>query len=119
MKVTKKINIEHLRAQKLTQPVIKRNIYNRDKISSLALAHLTKQFTFVRGMGSFFGFVLSQQKFEITDIKSFGTSQLSDSPCDSSQLLDRPCYTSWFSDRQCYISQTDQCYSSMLQLSFI
>ena len=117
--VTKKINIELLRAQKLTQPVIKRNIYNRDTISSLALAHLTKQFTFVREMGNFFSSVFSQQKFETTDVKSLGTSQLSDSPCDSSRLSDGPCYTSWFSDRQCYISQTDKCYSYVLQLSFI
>ena len=86
MKVTKKINIEHLRAQKLTQPVIKWNIYNRDKISSLSLAHLTKQFTFVRGMGNFLSSVLSQQKFEATDVKPLGASQLSDSLCYSSVL---------------------------------
>ena len=36
-----------------------------------------------------------------------------------SQPLDRLCHSSQLSDRQCYSSQTEQWYSSMLQLSFI
>ena len=48
--------------------------------------------------------VLSQQKFEATDFKSLGMSQLSD----------RPCYSSWVLNRSCYSSWTNQCYSSVL-----
>ena len=43
------------------------------------------------------------------DIKALGMSQ----------LLHRPYYSSWVSNRPCFSSQTDQCYSSVLQLSFI
>ena len=53
--------------------------------------------------------VTSQQKFEATNIKALSVSHLSDRLCYSPQLSDRPCYS----------SQTDQCYSSVLQLSFI
>ena len=53
------------------------------------------------------GSVSSQQKFEVTDIKALGMSQLSDRPCYTSRLSDRPCYSSRVSDR------------SVLQLSFI
>ena len=45
------------------------------------------------------GSVSSQQKFEVTDVKALGMSQLSDRPCYSSRLLDRPCYSSRVSDR--------------------
>ena len=37
------------------------------------------------GVCDFLGSVLSQQKFEATDIKAFGASQLSDRPCYSSR----------------------------------
>ena len=51
--------------------------------------------------------VLSQQKFEVMDVKALGMSQLSDRLCYTSRLSDRPCYSSRVSDR------------SVLQLSFI
>ena len=54
---------------------------------------------YVRGVANFLGSVSSQQKFEATDVKALGMSQLSDRPC--------------------YSSRTDQCYSSVLQFSFI
>ena len=53
----------------------------------------------VRGVCNFLGSVLSQQKFEVTDVKDLGQNM--------SQLLDRPCHSSQLSDR------------SVLQLSFI
>ena len=53
------------------------------------------------------GSVLSQQKFEATDIRALSMSQLSDRPCYSSRVLDRPCYSS-------QISVTVPCYSSIL-----
>ena len=40
-----------------------------------------------RGMYNFFGYVSSQQKFEATDVKALGVSQLSDS-------ITAPCYCS-------------------------
>ena len=55
----------------------------------------------VRGVFNFLGSVSSQQKFEVMDVKALGQN--------ISQL----------SDRLCHSSQTDQCYSSMLQVSFI
>ena len=36
-KIIKKINIDHLRAQKFTQFIIKESTFNRNKISSLVL----------------------------------------------------------------------------------
>ena len=48
---------------------------------------------------NFLGSVSSQQKFEAMDVKALGMSELSDRPC--------------------YSSRTDQCYSSVLQFSFI
>ena len=47
---------------------------------------------YVRGVCNFLGSVSSQQKFEVTDVKALGVS---------------------------HSSRTDQCYSSVLQLSFI
>ena len=61
------------------------------------------------GAFNLLGSVLSQQKLETTDVKALGVSQLSGKPCYSSWVLNRPCYSSW----------TDQCYNSVLQLSFI
>ena len=55
----------------------------------------------VGGVCNFLGSVSSQQKFEVTDVKALGQN--------ISQL----------SDRLCHSSQTDQCYSSVLQLNFI
>ena len=56
-------------------------------------------------------FVLSQQRFGVTDIKA-------PSACRSSQVLDRPCYSSQVSNGPCIalrqISVTAQCYSSIL-----
>ena len=37
------------------------------------------------GECNFLGSILSQQKFEATDVKALGVSQLSDSPCYSSR----------------------------------
>ena len=56
---------------------------------------------FIRGVCNFLSSVSSQQKFEAADVKALGQTM------------------SKLSDRLCYSSQTDQCYSSMLQLSFI
>ena len=53
----------------------------------------------VGGLCHFFGSVLSQQKFEVTDVKALSMSQLSDRPCHSSRI--------------------DQCYSSVLQLFYL
>ena len=44
-------------------------------------------------------FVLSQQKFGVTDIKPLGGSRLSeDRPCYSSEVSNRPCYSSIYLD---------------------
>ena len=51
----------------------------------------------VRGVYNFLSSVLSQQKFEPTDFKALGVSQLSD----------RLCLSSWTDE--CYSSSTDQC----------
>ena len=51
------------------------------------------------GECNFLGSVLSQQKFEVTDVKALGMSQ----------LLDRPCHS----------SRIDQCNSSVLQLFYL
>ena len=40
---------------------------------------------YVLGECNFLGSILSQQKFEATDVKALGVSQLSDSPCYSSR----------------------------------
>ena len=53
----------------------------------------------VRGVCNFLGSVSSQQKIGATDVKALSMSQ----------LLDRLRLSSW----------TDQCYNSMLELSFI
>ena len=57
------------------------------------------------------GSVLSQQRFGVTDIKAFSMSQLSGLRQTVLQLSGL--------NGQCYSSQTNQCYSSMLQLYFI
>ena len=49
---------------------------------------------FLKGVCNFLSSVSSQQKFEVTDVKALGVSQLS--------------------DRLCLSSQKDQCYSSIL-----
>ena len=48
----------------------------------------------ISGECNLLGSVLSQQKFEASDIKSLGMSQLSDRPCYSSWVLNRPWYSS-------------------------
>ena len=80
---------------------------------------LIVQFTGTELSGKYIrlGSVLSQQKFEVTDVRALGMSQLSDRPCYSSQVLDRPCYSSQASNRPCcnsQISVTTPCYSSIL-----
>ena len=40
------------------------------------------------------GSVSSKQKFEATDIKALGASQLLDRPCYNSRFLKRLCYSS-------------------------
>ena len=69
----------------------------------LPLCEMSLQFFngIVRGVCHFLGAVSSQQKFEVTDVKALGQN--------ISQL----------SDRLCHSSQIDQCYSSVLQVSFI
>ena len=52
-------------------------------------------------------FVLSQPRFEVTDIKG-------PLVCHSSRVLDRLCYSSQVSNGPCYSSQINQCYSSIL-----
>ena len=52
-------------------------------------------------------FVLSQQRFGVTDIKA-------PSACHSSQVLDRLCYNSQVLNEPCYSSYTNQRYSSIL-----
>ena len=51
---------------------------------------INKYLANVRGVCNFLGSVLSQQTFEVKDVKALGMSQLSDSvtaPCYSSVLL--------------------------------
>ena len=64
----------------------------------------------VSGKCILLGSVSSPQKFEATDVRDLSVSQLSGL---------RSYYSSQISDRLRYSSQTDQCYSSVLQLNFI
>ena len=72
-----------------------------------AFHHFSVLFMDLSGECNLLGSVSSQQRFEATDIKALGVSQISDRPCYSSQVLDRPCYSS-------QISVTAACYSSVL-----
>ena len=58
----------------------------------------------VSGKCILLGSVLSQQKFEVMDVRDLSMSYLSDRPCYSSQVLDRLYYSFQVSNRPCYSS---------------